>query len=133
MPLVGIVPSQWRGLVLRPTKKGVVRVNRISYEVCVFQLLREQLRSRAVWVQGAYRYRNPDDDLPQDFNEKRLTYYDALEQPLEAGTFIDRLRQQMVDALSMLDDGVAKNRWLTITESRKRLIIIGSISLTSCP
>ena len=70
MPLVGIVPSQWHGLVLRPTKKGVVRVNRISYEVCVFQLLREQLRSRAVWVQGAYRYRNPDDDLPTRFQRE---------------------------------------------------------------
>ena len=58
----------------------------------------------------------------QDFNEKRLTYYDALEQPLEAETFIDRLRQQMVGALSMLDEGVARNRWLTITESRKRRI-----------
>lgn len=122
VPLDGIVPPQWRKLVLRSTTKGVVRVNRISYEVCVLQLLREQLRCRAVWVEGAYRYRNPDEDLPQDFDEQRLTHYEALEQPLDAATFIERLRQEMVDALSRLDEGLPTNDWLTIRANRKQKI-----------
>jgi TnpA family transposase len=122
VPLDDIVPVQWRGLVLRRKSRGTERVNRISYEVCVFQVLREQLRCRAIWVEGAYRYRNPNEDLPSDFSERRPVYYEALQQPLDAATFISRIRQEMVDALSMLDEGLPANRWLAIVANSKRRI-----------
>jgi hypothetical protein len=57
--------------------KGHERVERINYEICVLRALRERLRCKEIWVQGADRYRNPDEDLPQDFAERREAYYVA--------------------------------------------------------
>jgi hypothetical protein len=34
------------------------RVNRINYEICVLQALREKLRCKEIWVVGANRYCN---------------------------------------------------------------------------
>jgi hypothetical protein len=45
----------------------------------------------------ANRYRNPDEDLPTDFEERREENYKALKQPLNAEKFINRIRQAMYD------------------------------------
>lgn len=80
------------------------RVVRTVYEICTFQALREQLRCKEVWVHEADRWRNPDDDLPADFDDRRLDYYTALRQPLDASDFIDQLRTEMEAELAALDD-----------------------------
>jgi hypothetical protein len=119
VPLEDVVSAGWLNEVVQITKSGKARINRISYEMCVFQTLREQLRCRAVWVRGANRYRNPDDDLPADFTSRRASYYEALQQPQDAEAFTRRLRQEMVDALSVLHDGLPRNGWLTLETGRK--------------
>jgi hypothetical protein len=60
-------------------------------------------------VIGANRYRNPDDDLPIDFEERREENYKALKQPLDAEAFIATLKQAMKEGLEKLDTGLPKN------------------------
>jgi hypothetical protein len=122
VPLSGVVLAPWRDQVIHKTKRGQTRINRISYEICVFQALREQLRCRAIWVEGADRYRNPDEDLPPDFNEQRTAYYEALQQPLDGQAFINQVRQEMVETLTMLNEGLPTNSWLTLEANSKRKI-----------
>jgi len=76
-----VVAAAWLREVIDVSPSGKQRINRISYEMCVFQALRKQLLCRAVWVVGANHYRNPDDDLTADFNSKRELYHEALQQP----------------------------------------------------
>jgi TnpA family transposase len=128
IPLQDVVPLAWREKVLHRTKGGEVRINRISYEVCVFQKLREQLRCKEIWVEGAYRYRNPDEDLPQDFDDRRETYYEMLQQPLDVDTFVARLRQAMVDALTIFDQGLPKNPWVELLSERKNRIKLSPLT-----
>jgi len=71
VPLGGVVPDAWRAAVIERDAKGRARVNRVVYEICALQALREQLRGKEVWVEGADRYRNPDQDLPADFDIRR--------------------------------------------------------------
>jgi hypothetical protein len=54
--------------------KSGERVNRIGYELCVLQALRDRLRCKDIWIDGSDRWRNPDDDLPSDFDENRPHY-----------------------------------------------------------
>src|SRR5579884_990192 len=103
VPITGVVRPMWRDLVLEKDKEGEQRVNRVNYELCVLDALQEKLRSRELWVVGANKYRNPDDDLPKDFDDKRTEYYQALGQPEKAEEFITALRQQMIEALTSLD------------------------------
>lgn len=77
VPLEGVVPEQWRAAVV--DDKG--RVERIPYELCVLVSLRDALRRREIWVVGANRWRNPEDDLPADFEDNRDVHYAALGQP----------------------------------------------------
>jgi hypothetical protein len=82
VPLDGVVRDDWQEW-MRDDKHGGA-VNRISYEWCVLTTLREKMRCKEVWVQGAHRFRNPDEDVPHDFNVRRDEYYAALKQPREA-------------------------------------------------
>src|SRR5699024_3134925 len=63
VPVDGVVPKAWREAVI--DERG--RIERIPYELCVLVSLREALRRREVYVAGANRWRNPEDDLPADF------------------------------------------------------------------
>jgi len=67
----GVIRPKWREVVIEDGPDGEKRVNRINYELCVLQSLREQVRCKEVWIVGADRYRNPDEDLPSDFAERR--------------------------------------------------------------
>ena len=76
----GSIPAKWRETVF----DGKGRINLISYELCLLTQLRERIRAKEVWVQGADRYRNPDDDLPKDFAVRRDDYYSGLNLSREA-------------------------------------------------
>ncbi|MDL1976243.1 MAG: Tn3 family transposase [Deltaproteobacteria bacterium] len=71
-----------RDVVVEQDDDGTIRLNRLNYEMCMFQALREKMRVREIWVEGANRYRNHDNDLPIDFSQKRDIYYEALHQRL---------------------------------------------------
>jgi TnpA family transposase len=103
IPIAGVVRPMWRELVVEKDKEGETRINRVNYELCVLDALQEKLRSRELWVVGANKYRNPDDDLPKDFEDKRTEYYEALGHPEQAEAFINTLRQEMIDALTSFD------------------------------
>src|SRR3546814_7189823 len=71
------------------------RVNRISYELCVLAQLRDRIRSKEIWVVGADRYRNPDDDLPKDFDARREAYYTGLNLTADARAFSSAIREEL--------------------------------------
>lgn len=122
VPIEGVVPPNWRELVLEQDSSGEVRVNRINYEISALHSLREGLRCKAIWVAGADRFRNPDEDLPADFNTQRTTYYAAIQQPENADDFIVGVRQAMEDSLSRFNDGLPKNPKVSLREQGKNRI-----------
>jgi hypothetical protein len=89
IPIAGVVQDAWQDAILTTDGQGNECIDRISYEVCVLRALREKLRCKEIWVAGGHRYRNPEEDLPQDFDEHRQDYYHALQQPLDADEFIE--------------------------------------------
>ena len=54
-PLDGVVSGLWRDAVIETDAQGRERINRITYEICVLQALRVQLRCKEIWVIGANR------------------------------------------------------------------------------
>src|SRR5699024_6590562 len=60
-------------------------------------------------------YRNPDEDLPQDFEERRQENYEALKQSLDPEVTIEKLKQDMKQALEKLDKGLPKNPNVSVT------------------
>jgi len=124
-----------------PTHKGIVgdwaalvfndegqhrRVVRSVYEICTFQALREQLRCKEIWVVGANRWCNPDEDLPFDFNSRRTDHYRDLRQPLDPAQFIGELHEEMGHELDALNTQIPDLDWVDIAERGRR----GAIKLT---
>ncbi|MEO0014802.1 MAG: hypothetical protein RLZZ535_3191, partial [Cyanobacteriota bacterium] len=123
IPFDGILKAGAKEILLETDSEGNERINRINYEICVLIALRERLCCKEIWVVGANRYRNPDDDLPTDFEIKRQVYYQALTLPEDVETFILSLQQQMAEGLEKLDRGMPKNKDVTIlSKSNKGLI-----------
>ncbi len=97
-------------------------MNRINYEIAVLQSLRTRLRCKEVWIEGADRYRNPDEDLPQDFEERKEEHFQALKVPLEADLFISEIIRLMKEKLTLLNQGFEKNsnRQVVITTKNNK-------------
>jgi hypothetical protein len=76
---------------------------------CALQALRERLRSKEAWVRGANSYRNPDEDLPADFDEKRGAYYALLQLTTDANTLVAQVRREMAKALADVNRTVSQN------------------------
>ena len=107
-PLEGVIPSAWENFVTETDSAGEERVNRLTYELGVLQTLRERVRSKEIWVAGAAHFRNPEDDLPRDFEQHRATYYKDLNQPLSADEFVASLQTQLTTALASFERFMAK-------------------------
>lgn len=117
IPIEGVIRTGMKEAVIeKDEEKGQERINRMNYEIVALQALREKLQCKEIWVVGADRYRNPDEDLPTDFEEHREENYRALKQPLDAEEFINKIRQAMYDGLSRLDIGMPKNPKVRLTD-----------------
>jgi len=81
--------------------------------------LRECLRCKEIWVVGADRFRNADEDLPADFDVQRPAYYEALHLPLEAAMFINGLQEEMTAGLTALNRELPKNPGVQVLTSKK--------------
>ena len=115
VPIKGIVPNDWHFLVVGGTARHP-QINCVAYEICVLMVLREKLRCREMWVVGARRYRNPGDDLPKDFVDKRSAYYADLGIKRDAKAYVRDLREEMTEALKELDRTLPSNPYVTIAK-----------------
>jgi TnpA family transposase len=122
IPIDGVLKAGTKEILLETDFDGNERINRINYEISVLQALRERLCCKEIWVVGANRYRNPDDDLPTNFETNRQVYYQALTLPEDVETFISDLQQQMASSLEKLDKGMPKNEDVTIIGKGRGLI-----------
>jgi TnpA family transposase len=106
VPLEHVVPEDWMEAVVDP---DTWLVERIPYELCVLVALRKAIRRREIWVEGANTWRNPDHDLPVDFEDNRDVHYEALSKPRDPADFIADLKKRHVAALDRLNKGMKKN------------------------
>jgi len=120
--------GDWQDVAYRADTRGQPRVVRMVYEVATFQALRDQLRCKEIWVVGADRWRNPDEDLPADFAERREQNYRELRKPVDPAVFVEELREQMRTELAALNEQLPQLGWVQITERRS-----GAIKLTPVP
>jgi TnpA family transposase len=126
--LDGVVRTDWEDLVVEVDSRHRTRVVRTVYEACVLQALRDRLRCKEIWVVGAHEWRNPDEDLPADFEANRAEHYQMLHKPLDATAFVDGLRGELRAELATLNEALPDLDWLEIADRRS-----GAIHLTKPP
>lgn len=110
VPVDGVVRPMWKTMIEEKARKSnEIKIKRVDYELCALQALKDKLRCREVWISGSDKYRNPDEDLPRDFELKKDEYYSAINQPLNVQDFIEKIKSAMKDSLSKLNKTIPKN------------------------
>jgi len=106
--LTGIIPADWMPHVMERAGE-TTKVIRTAYEICALKALREKLRCREIWVAGSRRYRNPEEDLPQDFEERKAFYYAELGIPMDGKAYIRAIREELTQALESFNSTLPSN------------------------
>lgn len=118
VPFIDTLPAVWKSMVIETapasaddtdSKSESRKIHRMNYEVAVLEMLRDKLRCKSIWIEGAYRYRNPDDDLPPDWATRREVCYAELGLPLKATDFIKQLKSELHANLQTLNDTMPYN------------------------
>jgi len=118
VPVKGIVPVDWMPHVMEG-EGGSSKVNRTAYEICVLKVLREKLRCREIWVVGSRKHRNPEEDLPQDFEENKPDYYAKLEIPMDPKAYLQGIREELTRSLEGFNATLPHNPKVKIVAKKK--------------
>ena len=124
IPISGVIKTAMKDIIIEKDELGIERINRINYEIVTLQALRDKLRCKEIWVMGADRYRNPDEDLPNDFEFNREENYKILNKPLNADIFIENLKDKMYKSLDRLNSNISKNSKVKILEKNNGWISV---------
>jgi TnpA family transposase len=118
IPVKGIVPVDWMPHVMEG-ESGSSKVNRTAYEICVLKVLREKLRCREIWVVESRRHRNPEEDLPQDFEEKKPEYCAKLDVPIDPKVYLQGIREELTRSLEGFNATLPNNPKVKIVAKKK--------------
>lgn len=118
MPIKNVIAKDWLPLVLEQ-QETITKVNCFNYEIAVLEEVRKQLRCKKIWIIGSIRYRNPDEDLPKDFEERKEYYYNLLALPLNPQIFIKSIKEQLHQSLTELNNNIVNNNKVKIIATKK--------------
>jgi hypothetical protein len=116
VPLDNVIPTDWESMVVTNVGDKKV-VNKYNYEIAVLEQLKSFLGYKAVWIEGSYRYRNPNEDLPKDFEQNKKAYYEMLGLPICPKEFIAQLKKLLASNLESLNSSIIDNKLVKIKSS----------------
>lgn len=116
IPIIGLVSKKDLEFVYKD--KATAQVSRKDYEYAIFIILKDKLKTKEVWIDGSFKYKDPITDLPKDFDNNKEFYYGILEQPLSASKFTDLLQSKIMTAVEGFDSSLPKNQYVTLTKRR---------------
>lgn len=110
VPIEGAISSEWKSIVIEKcSKTSIEKIKRINYEIAVLEELRKYLRCKIIWIKDSYLYRDPCQDLPQDFDVRKEYYYNLLGLPLCAKEFTKKLKKSLENNLKSFNDSILTN------------------------
>lgn len=156
VPIGKVIPASWKSMVFETDdfhdtaiddaiKAGAIskndtekqaspiKIHRFNYEVAVLESLREKLRCKLIWIEGAYRYRNPDDDLPADWETSREARYLQLGLPLNGADFVKKLKNKLHLNLQNLNDTILHNKKVKIMDKNGGHIKVTPLKAQAVP
>ena len=119
LPIDGVIDKEDKGLVLTVDDKGKQTIDEVKYRLLFLSNLRKHTKTKEAWVPGSNRFRDPDGDLPSDFEGKRKNYYQDLELQIDPEVFSRGLQAEMVAALTELNAKIIANENVKITPKGK--------------
>ena len=80
--------------------------NRIYYELSILDQLANNLSCKNIWVEGAYKYTDPDKNLPQDFKQNTGFYYDMLSLTRDKDVALQNIKSIMLASIRAFNSSI---------------------------
>lgn len=119
LPIEGVIDKEDKELIYNVDDAGNKSVDEGKYRVFMLRKLDKRTKTKESFVPGAKKFRDPDDDLPADFENKRAQYYANLDIPINPDDWIKGLQAEMVEALTELNGTIKTNDKVKITSAGK--------------
>lgn len=132
VPALDSIDNKWRSQVIENNNDGTkheTKIHRINYEIAILEKLHSLLVCKLIWVDGAYRFRNPAEDLPKDFHLRPEYYYQLLNLPMDPKVYIQGLKDDLNHNLQLLNDSILDNKKVKIVPNAKDSKV-GKIKIT---
>lgn len=118
---IDCLPEKWKNRIVDPNSG---KIKRICYEVYILKKLADRIRCREIWIEGSFKHRNPDEDLPNNFEENKEAHFDDLSLPIDGDVFIEQLKHRHISTLIALNDNILQNTKVKITPQNGGRIIV---------
>jgi TnpA family transposase len=125
---LSFLPQKWKQRVV---DENSGKIKRICYEVYLLKKLNDRIKCREIWVENSFKHRNPDEDLPVDFEEKKEEYFAEMNLPPDADMFIEGLKTKLGDALSKLNENIPTNKKVRISNKDGGRIVVTPLTRQS--
>jgi TnpA family transposase len=119
-----VLSKQEQKYIFEIDEFGKQKILKKEYECVVLKLLRRKLRHKEVWVSSSYKYRDPSEDLPKDFEQRREEYCAMLNMPVSDQNFINNVKADMTKNIQLLDDGFIENEYVNIVKRKGKTWIV---------
>jgi TnpA family transposase len=115
------ITENWRSFVIEKCPMtSEERINCMNYEVAILEQLKKPLSCKRLWVKGSYSFRDPKEDFPKDFDDRKEYYYQLLNLPLCPKEFIKELKDELRLEMQGLNDSILENALVKITGDNKK-------------
>lgn len=123
IPALSQITQLWLPLVGSLADDDQLPFNVFAFELAIFERIEKELGCKNIWVEGAYRYRNPCQDFAYDFDDNKAYYYNFLDLPENVEVFIAKLRKELETHLKSFNDSILSNPKVKITavENKKKV------------
>jgi hypothetical protein len=81
-----------------------IYINWNAFELALFEQLNVEIPVKNIWIKHAFRYRNPEKDMPSDFDENEDYYFNLLGLPKDVEIFINDLKKRLDENLFNLNE-----------------------------
>jgi hypothetical protein len=94
----GLLSGIWEEMATNQDK-DFTQIVKHYFELCLLHKLEKALKNKEVWVEGSYRYRNPDQEMPHDWSKMWVSYCRKHLIPDKSEDFVDPIQEQLVLSL----------------------------------
>jgi len=127
IPMEHIIQNDWQQIIKESQsgqhsvsikKSEIKRIDHMTYEIMILDLLHDKLQCKSIWINGAHRYRNPDVDMPTDFDANEDYYFKLLDLPKNEKDFTTSLKNHLKDTLENLNTTIPTNEKVKIVQHK---------------
>ncbi len=96
------------------------KINRIYYEIALLKLLKRELRCKNIWVQGGFKYSDPEKDLPSASSKNKSLHCQMLNISEDPRKEISILKRSMLESLALFNTSIVNDPEVRIGVKAKK-------------